>query len=286
MLDVVIHLATPLNFSNSENPHTAQTDRFTIQPTETFSVDRLTVQVYESPDEVALAASAIAHHILQTAIANQGQTSAIFATGRSQIQFLYHLTQSSSLDWSKITGFHLDEYLGIAADHPASFRQYLRSHLTNKVPLKKWHSIDGDGRLPLEICRSYEQALRQNPIDLCCLGIGNNGHLAFNDPAVANFTDPDWVKIVRLDEQNRQQQVTSSAFADIEAVPRYAFTLTLSAIQSVRQNICLAFGENKAEIISKALTGSIGTDCPASILRQASNALLLLDRAAARKLRL
>lgn len=104
------------------------------------------------------------------------------------------------MDWSKVTGFHLDEYLGISANHSASFRHYLKTHLPSKILLGEWHSIEGDGLLPLDICRNYEQKLREHPADLCCLGIGNNGHLAFNDPDVANFTEPDWVKVVRLDE--------------------------------------------------------------------------------------
>ncbi len=129
--------------------------------------------------------------------------------------------------------------------------------------------------MPLKICQDYEKALRANPADLCCLGIGNNGHLAFNDPAVADFNDPHWIKIVRLDEQNRQQQATSSTFTNLEAVPHYAFTLTLSAIQSARHSVCLAYGEGKA------LTEPVGACCPASILRRTSKTLLLIDRAAA-----
>ncbi|NJM97761.1 MAG: glucosamine-6-phosphate deaminase [Phormidesmis sp. RL_2_1] len=252
-----------------------------------FKVDELWVQIYGSAEDTALAASAIARDILQTAIEQQGKAVAIFATGRSQIPFLEYLSDplssptQQSLDWPRITGFHLDEYLGIAADHPASFRHYLRSHLRNKVPLGAWYDIEGDGLLPLEICRQYEQNLRRDRADLCCLGIGNNGHLAFNDPAVADFSDPDWVKIVRLDRQNRQQQLTSSPFPHLDAVPQYAFTLTLSAIRAARQSICLAYGEGKSTVVKQLLTGPVGTHCPASILRQMPQAKLLLDQAAA-----
>lgn len=237
------------------------------------------MQVYDSLEDVAVAASAIAYNTLQKAIEQQGKAVAIFATGRSQRQFLSHLT-AQPLDWPRITGLHLDEYLGIAADHPASFRHYLTDHLTSKVALGQWLPIEGDGLLPLDICQAYEEKLRANPVDLCCLGIGNNGHLAFNDPAVANFADPRWVKIVRLDEQNRQQQALS-AFSSLEAVPQYAFTLTLSAIQATRFSLCLAFGQGKAAIIHKMLIGPVGDRCPASILRQTPHAALLIDRAAA-----
>ncbi len=237
------------------------------------------MKVYDSPEDVAVAASAIAYDTLQTAIERWGQAVAIFATGRSQRPFLSHLT-AQPLDWQRITGFHLDEYLGIAADHPASFCHYLTTHLTSKVAMGQWHAIEGNGLLPLEICQSYEEKLRANPADLCCLGIGNNGHLAFNDPAVANFTDPRWVKVVRLDEQNRQQQA-SGAFSSLEAVPQYAFTLTLSAIRATRFSLCLAVGQGKSAIIRKMLTAPIDDSCPASVLRQMPHAVLLIDRAAA-----
>ncbi len=267
-------VSTGLFFSNSK-------------PTQTLKVDELTVQVYDSAADIACAGSAIARQILCNVIAQQGQAAAVFATGRSQLDFLTHLTDSANLpdlDWSRITGFHLDEYLGIAANHPASFRYYLQQHLVKKVAIAHWHAIDGNGLLPLTICQEYERVLRSQPIDFCCLGIGNNGHLAFNDPAVADFNDPHWVKIVRLDEQNRQQQADSSAFASLEAVPQYAFTLTLSAIRATRYSLCLAAGAGKATIVEKMLTGPIAHSCPASVLRQMPQALLLLDRAAAERI--
>ncbi len=253
-------------------------------PIKTLTVDLLTVRVYESAADVAMAGSAIARQILAKAIEEKRQANAIFATGRSQVQLLNHLTDPNRqppIDWSKVTGFHLDEYLGIAADHPASFRHYLKKHLTSKVPLGQWHDLEGNALLPLEVCQSYEKQLREHLADLCFLGVGNNGHLAFNDPSVADFRDPRWVKIVRLDERNRQQQAESSAFASIEAVPQYAFTLTLSAIRASRHSLCLAYGEGKADVIHKMLTGSINTDCPASMLRQTPQASLLIDRSAA-----
>lgn len=254
---------------------------------QSLKVDDLTVQIYESAADVALAASAIAQQTLSAAIEQNGQARAIFATGRSQIQFLQHLSDPSidpatAIDWKKVSGFHLDEYLGIAADHPASFRHYLHEHLTSKVSLGQWYGLEGDGLLPLDICQDYEKRLRDRPTDLCCLGIGNNGHLAFNDPAVARFDDPHWVKIVRLDEKNRQQQADSSVFETLSAVPQYAFTLTLSAIRMAQQNLCLAYGDGKAKILDKTLTSDIGPHCPSSFLRRMPQAILLTDRAAAR----
>ncbi|MEO1620045.1 MAG: glucosamine-6-phosphate deaminase [Cyanobacteria bacterium J06632_3] len=254
-----------------------------VSPIRSLQVEALSVHIYTTADQAALAASHQAQKILQATLAEQEEANVVFATGRSQITCLQHLSDptQSSLDWSRINGFHLDEYLGIAADHPASFRQYLRTHLTNKVSIRRFYEIDGDGLLPIEICQQYEQILRSRSLDLCFLGIGANGHLAFNDPDVANFDDAAWVKIVRLDETNRQQQLSSTAFATLSAVPQYAFTLTLSAIRAVRHSLCIAFGEGKADIIKTMLTAVVTPHCPASILRQVPRATLLIDQSAA-----
>lgn len=248
------------------------------EPIRTLKVDALTVQVYETPDDVALAASARAHEVLSKAIEARGEASAIFATGRSQLQFLDYLTHSESgLPWQKITGFHLDEYLGISAQHPASFRYYLQQHLTRKVTLAQWHGIEGDAQQPIAVCETYAKLLQQYPADLCCLGVGNNGHLAFNDPSVADFCDRHSVKLVRLDEINRQQQVDSSAFDTLSAVPQYAFTLTLSAIAKTANALCLAYGSGKANIVQTLLSGPIDERCPASVLRKMNQAALFVD---------
>ena len=250
-------------------------------PVCTHQVDTLSVEVYSSAEAVALAASTKATKILQTAIKENQQAIAVFATGRSQKQCLHYLTHQTDLDWSKITGFHLDEYLGIAAEHPASFRDYLQKHLTSQVSMHAFYGIEGDGWLPISVCERYEENLRSHLLDLCFLGIGNNGHLAFNDPTVANFKDPRWVKIVRLDEENRRQQADSTDFETIEAVPNYAFTLTLSAISAIKHRLCLAFGEAKAAVVKRLLTGPIDPSCPATILRQLPQTTLQIDQAAA-----
>ncbi|MEM9152656.1 MAG: 6-phosphogluconolactonase [Cyanobacteria bacterium P01_F01_bin.3] len=255
-------------------------------PIRTLTVESLTVQIYASAEVVGLAASCRAAEILRAAIAQEGEARAVFATGRSQKQCLQYLTdpEKTELPWQKVVGFHLDEYLGIAAEHPASFRHYLRHHLTDRVALKEFQAIEGDGLLPVDICKQYEHRLRTRSLDLAFLGIGNNGHLAFNDPDVANFDDPCWVKLVRLDETNRRQQANSTAFANIEAVPQYAFTLTLSAIRNVQNNLCLAFGLGKAQVVRSLITDPISTSCPASILRQIPQTVLMIDTEAASQL--
>ena len=251
----------------------------------TLKVDRLTVEVYRSPDDVALAASRMASEILKAALVRQSETRVIFATGRSQKQCLSYLTNHLPQNiWRSVIGFHLDEYLGIAASHPASFRHYFKERLLSKVSMKDFYEIEGDTLLPMEMCERYERELRSHSIDLCFLGVGNNGHLAFNDPGVTDLNDPRWVKLVRLDEQNRQQQAGSTAFPTLQAVPQYAFTLTLSAIGSACHSLCLAFGEHKADIVNTLLTKPISPACPASVLRRFPSATLLVDAAAAANL--
>ncbi len=259
--------------------------RYSIpEPVFIRQVDALKVEIYQSAEAVALAASAKASKILQAAIEERQQAIAVFATGRSQKQCLRHLTCQEDLDWTKITGFHLDEYLGIAAEQPASFRHYLKTHLTSRVSMRAFHGIEGDGLLPVAVCEQYERELRSQPLDLCFLGIGSNGHLAFNDPAVADFDDPRWVKLVRLDAKNRQQQANTTAFETIDTVPDYAFTLTLSAIGAIAHRLCLAFGQEKSAIVQRLLTGAIDLTCPATFLRRLSQTTLLIDRAAASSL--
>ncbi len=246
-------------------------------PLKIFSVDQLSVHLYPSDNELAQKAAIIAKDYLKSVIIEQGSASIILATGSSQIQFLKALTAMEDLNWSVITCFHLDEYLGIDRNHPASFRRYLSERVENLVHPQVFHYIQGDTLQPLDECHRYTQLLNRQPIDLCCLGIGNNGHLAFNEPSVANFEDPHSVKIVKLDADNRQQQVNGGHFPSIEAVPQYAFTLTLPMICSAKKLLCLAPQKHKASIIQTMLQDPINPQCPASILRKTPHATLFLD---------
>ncbi|MBP0018126.1 MAG: glucosamine-6-phosphate deaminase [Cyanobacteria bacterium SBLK] len=249
-----------------------------------YQFDRLEVRVYENAEEMSIVAAKYAGEYLRSRIARQNSARVIWATGSSQIAFLEKLTKIPNISWQKITGLHLDEYLGIDREHPASFRRYLRDRLAQKVPFADFHYIEGDSEQPLRECDRYTRLLQQGEIDLCCLGVGDNGHLAFNDPWVADFDDPDWVKLVKLDPQNRQQQCDRGDFANLEAVPAYAFTLALPAIFSAQMLLCLVSGAPKAAIVAQMLTGDISPTCPASGLRDRPNAILFLDREAARLL--
>ncbi|KAB8315681.1 glucosamine-6-phosphate deaminase [Tolypothrix campylonemoides VB511288] len=242
-----------------------------------FRVDALQVLVYNSEVELAQDVAEIAQKYLQHTLEEKDAAALLLATGNSQIQFLEALIALGGVDWSRITCFHLDEYLGISADHSASFRRYLRERVEKQVSPKEFHYIEGDAIEPLVECDRYTKLLQAQPIDLCCLGVGENGHLAFNDPAVADVNDPYKVKLVKLDTVNRQQQVNTGYFPNLESVPQYAFTLTLPMICSANKIICLALGKRKATIVKQMLEGGITTDCPASILRTQQQATLFLD---------
>src|SRR5215207_9986090 len=185
-----------------------------VEPAKTFSVDSLPVRIYSSQTDMARDVARIAREQLIEVLARQGSAAAILATGNSQIQFLEALIALGGVDWSKITLFHMDEYLGLDGYHSASFRRYMRERVELRVRPRVFHYLQGDSLLPLDECKRYADLLGTQPIDLCCLGIGENGHLAFNDPPVANFDDPYRVKLVQLDEACRQQQVREGHFAD------------------------------------------------------------------------
>jgi glucosamine-6-phosphate deaminase len=208
----------------------------------------------------------------------------IFATGASQIETLKSLTRIESLPWSQIRGFHMDEYVGIAADHPASFRRYLRERLTEKVKMKHFLEIDGSANDPEGTCRAYAEAIRAADPQLCLLGIGENGHLAFNDPPIADFNDPVDVKIVELDRACRQQQTAEGWFKGVEDVPQHAITLTIPALLRVPKLIVSVPGKRKVTIVRRAFTEQISTACPATILRTHPDVTVYLDLESANEL--
>lgn len=244
------------------------------------------VSVHVCEDARALgqaAAEATAESILSIA-AVQETISIIFATGVSQLETLRALTAMTALPWDRVIGFHMDEYLGISDQHPASFRRYLREKLLDRVQLREFYGVEGDRPDAGRFCEEYAEKLRQHPPALCLLGIGENGHLAFNDPGEADFDDPADVRVVRLDGVCRQQQVNEGWFAGLAEVPQQAMTLTVPALLRVPRLIVSVPGTRKAEIVRRALSAPVSTDCPATILRTHRDAQLFLDRESAAKL--
>ncbi len=243
-----------------------------------FTADALSVRIHASSSDLAAAAAALmAQDILQRVLKAQGHAAVILATGNSQLQFLEALISLGGVEWSRVTLFHMDEYLGLDDQHRASFRRYMRERVEARVKPRQFHYLAGDAFLPLSECERYSRLLSEQPIDLCCLGIGENGHLAFNDPPVADFADPHKVKLVKLDEACRLQQVGEGHFPDLAAVPQYAFTLTIPMLCSARTMLCIVPERRKAQAVRDALLGPVSTSCPASILRQQSHCTLFLD---------
>ena len=249
----------------------------TAKPIREFLVDSLPVRIYDRQEAMYADIAGEVHEHLHKTLTSKGSAAAILATGNSQIKFLEALIKLGDLDWSRITLFHMDEYLGISGDHKASFRRYMRERVESRVHPKAFHYLEGDSLLPMEECERYGRLLAAQPIDLCCLGVGENGHLAFNDPPVANFSDKRSVNIVALDNACRMQQVNEGHFPDLESVPQYALTLTIPALCSAEKVICLAPEKRKAKPIRAALEDPVSTRCPTSYLRRCQNATLYLD---------
>lgn len=245
---------------------------------ETRIVDALHVRIHAAPAELAQDAAQWAQQHLQEALTARGTAAVILATGNSQIQFLEALAARGGVDWSKITLFHMDEYLGIDANHVGSFRRYMRERVEARLRPKQFHYIEGDTLLPLAECARYAGLLEEHPIDLCCLGIGENGHLAFNDPPVADFNDPHPIKLVKLEDACRQQQVGEGYFPELDSVPQYAFTLTIPMLCSARRMLCIVPERRKAQAVRDTLLGPIQTACPGSFLRRQDHCTLFLDQ--------
>lgn len=258
--------------------------RTTRSGVESLTVGKLQVEIHSDPVSAARAAAVSAAKTIILGAQIQALTGIIFATGASQIPLLALLTSMHDLPWKRIRGFHLDEYVGLPRTHRASFRRYLEERLVRRVPLESFHEIDGCAPDPQQICRDYAQRLRVCSPALCLLGIGENGHLAFNEPAEANFSDPVDVKMVTLDAACRRQQVAEKWFDAIEEVPQSAITLTIPAIFRVPKLITFVPGERKAAIVRRTLTEPISTAVPATILREHPGATLYLDHDSAEEL--
>lgn len=250
-----------------------------------FTVDRLAVEIHRDRQAAGGAAARAAAAGLRDILAMQERARVIFGCAPSQDDFLAALVDPRlsgvTLDWRRITVFHMDEYVGLAGDAPSSFRTYLRQHLLNHVEAGEVHLIAGEQRDTATVCREYARRLGERPIDLICLGIGENGHIAFNDPPVADFEDAALVKVVELDQACRQQQVNDGCFPTLTAVPSHAITLTVPVFRQARRLVIQVPGERKAAAVRATLRGPISPACPASILRLHPHATLYLDPASA-----
>ena len=246
-------------------------------------VVNLSVRIFDERKEMGKAAAEDAAKRINAIIAEKGEANLVFAAAPSQDDVLEHLLKQD-IDWTKVRGFHQDEYVGIDASEPAGFGNFLRRAIFDKVPFKELHYLLCAKDEAEAKCESYTELLKKYPIDLIFLGIGENGHLAFNDPAVADFNDPKMVKIVELDDVCRQQQVNDGCFPNLDAVPKNAMTMTMSLIMSIPQALCVVPTIRKADAVHNAIYGEVTTACPASILRNHPSATLYLDADSASKL--
>ena len=244
---------------------------------------KLAVKVFESDVELGRAAAMAAAKTVTSLLPQKEPVNLLFSTGASQFKFMDGLKEQA-IPWDKIAGFHLDEYVGIPKDHPASFWLWLTTRVVNPFQPKVFHFIDGSASDVEAECRRYAKLIQENPIDLGFIGIGENGHVAFNDPPVADFNDPLMVKIIEPDEACRQQQVGEGWFPNVDAVPKQAITLTVPAIMACKEIISVVPDARKANAVRDALEGPITTACPASILRTHPKATLFLDKDSASKL--
>jgi glucosamine-6-phosphate deaminase len=235
------------------------------------------VQIFDTPAALGARAAEDLASIIRESVALHGMASIVVATGNSQLEFMAALRRQEGVEWRKVLVFHMDEYLGMSEQHPASFRRYIREQLTDVVQPRSFFGIVGDSEdLPGEL-RRYTRLLKEYPPDACVMGIGENGHLAFNDPP-ADFSAADTIRVVWLDSACRMQQVHEGHFAALEQVPEKALSLTIPALLSARHLLVVVPERRKAAAVKTALEGPVTPDCPASILQLQSHARLYLDR--------
>ena len=252
-------------------------------PVKSFQADKLQVKVYNDKAEMGDAsADFVSWHLLE-AIKKNGLANMILATGTSQFPFLEAL-KKKHVDWEKITVFHLDEYIGLSDQHPASFRKYLKERILDEVKPRQIYFLNGDSIDIEAVLRDYEKLLKNHIVDIACIGIGENGHIAFNDPPVADFNDPHLVKVVQLDEACRNQQLGEGWFPTLADVPGEALSLTIPAIMKSKVISCVVPDERKSTAVFNTIYGEISLVCPASILRKHKDAVLFLDKDAASKI--
>jgi glucosamine-6-phosphate deaminase len=239
-------------------------------------INKLEVQVYQARTEMGSAAALEVTERINTLLRQQATVNIIFAAAPSQQEFLQALRRAP-IEWGRIRAFHMDEYIGLRPDAVQGFGNFLRERLFDKVPFLAVYYIDGDAVDLKKECERYGALLQKYPPDIVCMGIGENGHIAFNDPPVADFDDPYAVKVVALDQPCRQQQVNDGCFSELESVPTHAITLTIPTLMSGRFIYCIVPGRQKAQAVFNTLHREVVEAYPASILRNHEHAVLFLD---------
>lgn len=238
------------------------------------------VHVYDTKKAMGEAAAVQAAAALREAIGRQGVAHVIAATGASQFEFLEHLVAAPDIDWGRTVFFHLDEYVGLPDTHPASFRKYLRERIVERVHPRTFHFIEGDAADPGAECRRVGALIARQPIDVAFVGIGENGHLAFNDPP-ADFETTEPYLVVALDEDCRRQQLGEGWFPSLDDVPRRAISMSIQQVLASRQILCIVPDARKARAVKECLEGEVTPRHPASILQRHPHTTVFLDGASA-----
>ncbi len=237
----------------------------------------MNINIFSSKQTMGEAAAQKAAEILKKAINNKGEANFVIATGASQFEFLENLVQISSIDWSKTTMFHLDEYVGLPEHHPASFRKYLKDRFISRVNPGNFYFVQGDAPDPQQECERLNRIISQKEIDVSFVGIGENGHLAFNDPPADFDTEKPYI-VVQLDEACRKQQLGEGWFESLDDVPKKAISMSVKQIMKSKNIICTVPDRRKAVAVKNCFTGDkISPDCPASILKKHHNCFVFLD---------
>ena len=242
----------------------------------TTKKDNLTVKVYDTRSDMGLAAGKEIADCIKELLKTKDELNMIFAAAPSQNEVLEYLANDKTIPWEKINAYHMDEYVGIDKTAPQGFAMFLKNALFNKVPFKTVNTLDSTADPDVEAER-YSKLLKENPVDIVCMGIGENGHIAFNDPHVAEFNDSKLVKKVDLDDVCRMQQVHDGCFATLDDVPKYALTLTVPALAAGKYQFCVVPAATKANAVKNTVYGEISEVCPATILRKLDNAILYCD---------
>lgn len=242
-----------------------------------FIKDRLKVNIYPSREEMGCAAAADVKAAILRALLEKEEINMIFAAAPSQNEVLANLARDTEIPWGRVNAFHMDEYIGLAADAPQGFGNFLRRSIFGIAPFKSVNYIRIDAPDADIECERYSTLLREKPVDIVVLGIGENGHIAFNDPPFADFHDKKLVKTVKLDEVCRNQQVNDGCFACIDDVPTHALTLTVPALMQGKELYCIVPAVTKARAVEQTVNGDITPSCPASVLRTHNCASLYLD---------
>ena len=238
--------------------------------------DKLVCKIYKTREEMGIAAAEEIHNKISELLSCKEEINMIFAAAPSQNEVLAALVSKTDIEWNRINAFHMDEYIGLSDDAPQKFGTFLKNAIFDKVPFKSVNLINSSVSADEE-CRRYSELLKNNPVDLVCLGIGENGHIAFNDPDVADFNDKALVKVVGLDDICRQQQVNDGCFAHIDDVPETALSLTIPALTAGTYMFCVVPAATKANAVNNTMNGPVSEKCPASILRTHENAILYCD---------